>query len=92
VTQLSGHSRRKKPHTLQTIHPSIQEACKSIEAEIEELEGDLEGALSEVQEAIGDLSDLRYGSFPKSVGGGDISEEVLATLKRLEASCEQAGD
>jgi centromere-localized protein 2 len=51
------------------------------------MEAELEGALSEVQDAVGELSDLRYGTFPKSVGGGDISEEVLATLKRLEAVC-----
>lgn len=52
------------------------------------MEDELQGALSEVREAVGELSDLRYGSFPKSVGSGDISEEVLATLKRLEAACE----
>jgi centromere-localized protein 2 len=51
------------------------------------MEVEIEKALSEVQEAVGELSDLRYGSFAKSVGGGDISEEVLATLKRLEAAC-----
>jgi centromere-localized protein 2 len=85
--QLSGHGRRKNPHTLQTIHPDIQKACKSIEAEIQEMESDIDQTLSEVREAIGELSDLRYGNLPRPAGGENISEEVLATLKRLEAVC-----
>jgi centromere-localized protein 2 len=90
--QLAGRSQRRKPHTLQTIHPSIQDASKSIEAQIQDMEKEVENALFEVQEAIGDLSDLRYGSLPKSAGGGDISEEVLATLKMLEATCGNPAD
>lgn len=52
------------------------------------MEDEVQRTLSELQETIGELSDLRYGSFSKSAGGGDISEEVLATLKRLEAVCD----
>jgi centromere-localized protein 2 len=51
------------------------------------METELQDALSEVQEAVGELSDLRYGSFSRSTTGEDISEEVIATLKRLEAAC-----
>ena len=51
------------------------------------MEHELQDALFEVQEAVGELSDLRYGSFSKSATGEDISEEVIATLKRLEAAC-----
>lgn len=45
--------------------------------------------LTEISEAVGSLSDLRYGRFSKAgAAGEEISEEVLATLKRLEAACE----
>lgn len=56
------------------------------------MEEEVQNALGEIQDVVGELSDLRYGTFPKSVGGGDISEEVLATLKRLEAACNGTAD
>lgn len=43
--------------------------------------------LAEIQEVIGALSDLRHGWFAQTASGEDIGEEVLATLKRLEAVC-----
>ncbi|KAF2017018.1 hypothetical protein BU24DRAFT_345128 [Aaosphaeria arxii CBS 175.79] len=85
--ELSGTPGRKEAHTLQTIHPGIEEACEDIELQIAEMEGDIQKALSEVQEAVGELSDLRYGRFSQTATGEDISDEVLAALKRLEASC-----
>ncbi|KAF2748996.1 hypothetical protein M011DRAFT_399332 [Sporormia fimetaria CBS 119925] len=88
--ELSGDPSGSKPHTLRTIQPSIQEACQTIEAQIEEMESELQGTMQELKEVAGDLSDLRYGSFPKSVAGADLTEEVLATLERLEAACEGA--
>ena len=44
-------------------------------------------ALAEVQEAVGALSDLRSGRFAQPASGEDLGEEVMATLKRLEADC-----
>jgi centromere-localized protein 2 len=53
------------------------------------METEMTELLSEISEAVGGLSDLRYGRFSKSGGASDqISEEVLATLRRLEAACE----
>lgn len=86
--ELAGNNSRRKPHTLQTICPALQVASKSIEVEIQELETEVANALAEVQEVVGDLSELRYGKFSKSADGSDISEEALATLKRLQAVCE----
>ncbi len=51
------------------------------------MEEENQRALAEVQEAVGALSDLRHGRFAQSASGEDIGEEVLATLKRLEAVC-----
>ncbi|KAF3008909.1 hypothetical protein E8E13_011236 [Curvularia kusanoi] len=84
--ELSGHG-RKKPHSLQTVHSSIEDACQSLEAQIADMEADSERTLAEVQEAVGALSDLRTGRFAQSASGEDIGEEVLAALKRLEAVC-----
>ncbi|KAF2732031.1 hypothetical protein EJ04DRAFT_536265 [Polyplosphaeria fusca] len=82
-----------KPHTLQTVHASIQEACTGLETEVQALEGDIDLALDELKAAIGDLSDLRYGHLAKSAGSGDdVSAEVLAALKRLEAACTDAAE
>ncbi|KAF3052693.1 hypothetical protein E8E11_006672 [Didymella keratinophila] len=82
--ELSGHG-RKTPHTLQTVHSSIEDACQSLEAQIAEMEEENQRALAEVQEAVGALSDLRSGRFAQPASGEDLGEEVLATLKRLEA-------
>ncbi|PSN61144.1 hypothetical protein BS50DRAFT_593069 [Corynespora cassiicola Philippines] len=90
--ELSGGRSRKKAHSLQTVHASIEEACESLETQIAELEEESSRGLSDVQEAVGALSDLRHGRFAPSASGEDIGEEVLATLKRLEAACtKQAG-
>jgi centromere-localized protein 2 len=86
--QLSGQS-RKKPHTLQTVHSDIEEACQSLEAQIAEMEQENRRALAEVQDVVGALSELRHGRFAPSSGGEAIGEEVMATLKRLEAVCDR---
>ncbi|KAF2199602.1 hypothetical protein GQ43DRAFT_375834 [Delitschia confertaspora ATCC 74209] len=87
---LSDGSRTRTPHTLQTVHPSIEEACATVEANISEIEAETEGLLSELAEAVGALSDLRYGRFSKPAGSSDeLTEEVLSTLRRLESACEE---
>ncbi|KAH3905578.1 hypothetical protein HBI56_200870 [Parastagonospora nodorum] len=78
---------RKKPHTLASVHSSIEEACHSLESQIAEIEVENARALAEVQEVVGALSDLRHGRFAQPASGEDLGEEVLATLKRLEAAC-----
>jgi centromere-localized protein 2 len=84
--QLSGHG-RKKPHTLPTVHASIEEACRSLEAHIAQVEDENAKALAEVEDVVGALSDLRHGRFAQPASGDDLGEEVLSTLKRLEAVC-----
>ncbi|KAK7183802.1 hypothetical protein DPSP01_004428 [Paraphaeosphaeria sporulosa] len=89
--ELSG-AHGRKPHTLQTVHASIEEACEALEAQIADIEQENRAALLEVEDTISALSDLRKGSFPQTASGEDIGQEVLATLKRLEAVClEPAG-
>tara|TARA_R110002003_G_scaffold41_3_gene2813 strand:- start:4161 stop:4427 length:267 start_codon:yes stop_codon:yes gene_type:complete len=88
---MSGHG-RKNPHTLATVHASIQEACHSLESHIADIEAETSRALSEVQEVVGGLSDLRHGRFAQPASGEDLGEQVLATLKRLEAVCAKPAD
>ncbi|KAH8708602.1 Cnl2/NKP2 family protein-domain-containing protein [Phaeosphaeriaceae sp. PMI808] len=82
---------RKKPHTLASVHSSIEEACQSLESQIADMEHDNAKALEEVQDLVGSLSDLRYGRFGQSATGENLGEEVLATLKRLESVCANPG-
>lgn len=86
--QLSGQS-RKKPHTLQTVHSDIEEACQTLEAQIAEIEQENRRALAEVKDVVGALSELRHGRFAPSSSGENIGEEVMATLKQLEAVCDK---
>lgn len=87
--ELSGQT-HGRPHTLPTVHASIEKACDGLEAQIAQLERETEEALQNVQDVVGGLSDLRQGRFPQSVGGEDMGEEVLATLRRLETVCVEA--
>ncbi|PVI07245.1 hypothetical protein DM02DRAFT_357297 [Periconia macrospinosa] len=77
----------RKPHTFVTVHQSMEEACRSLASQNEELEEETRAALAELEEAVGALSDLRHGRFAQTASGGDIGEEALATLKRLEQAC-----
>jgi centromere-localized protein 2 len=69
------------------VTASINEACASLEAQIADVEEATRGALDEVQEAVGALSDLRHGRFAQSASGEDLVEQVLENLKKLEAVC-----
>ncbi|KAH9875106.1 hypothetical protein J1614_004594 [Plenodomus biglobosus] len=84
--ELSG-TPRQSPHTLETAHASIEEACQNLEVQLAEMEEENAKALNEVRELVGALSDLRHGRFAQTVTGDDLGEEVLATLRRLEAVC-----
>ncbi|KAI4640968.1 uncharacterized protein J4E79_011754 [Alternaria viburni] len=86
--ELSDQS-RKKPHTLQTVHSDIEEACQTLEAQIAEMEQENRRALAEVKDVVGALSELRHGRFAPSPSGENIGEEVMATLKQLEAVCDK---
>ncbi|KAH8687544.1 Cnl2/NKP2 family protein-domain-containing protein [Tricladium varicosporioides] len=83
---LFGHSSNlptSKPHTLASILPVMEMAAKDLEDEISRLEEDSETLLEDMQSTVGGLSDLRYGRL----ANGDLLEEVLNGLKRLEDSC-----
>lgn len=59
----------------------------SLEAQIADLEDETRRALEAVQEAVGELSDLRHGRFVQSASGEDVVKQVLENLRQLEAVC-----
>lgn len=76
-------ARLRRPHTLESILPALEEACGDLEAEVEELEVEAENVRQEIAATIGDLSDLRYGRFVKGPGSLDLRDEVIEGLKGL---------
>ena len=68
--------------------PEMQDACNDLEIEVAGLEKEYVTLLADIKSTIGDLSDLRFGKF-NSVSGisGDISQEVIQGLERLEYLC-----
>ncbi len=68
--------------------PEMQDACNDLEIEVAELEKEYVTLLADIKSTIGDLSDLRFGKFNRVSGiSGDISQEVIKGLERLEYLC-----
>jgi len=66
----------------------MQDACSDLETEITELEKESATLLADIKSTIDDLSDLRYGKFNRVSGiSGDLSQEVIQGLARLEHLC-----
>lgn len=66
----------------------MQDACNDLETEIAELENESVMLLADIKLTIGDLSDLRFGKFNRVSGiSGDLSQEVIKGLERLEHLC-----
>jgi len=74
-----------KPHTLTSILPELEGAAGDIEEEIRRLDEEAETLLGEMRSTVGGLSDLRYGRL----ANGQLREEVLGGLSRLENSCDK---
>lgn len=54
------------------------------------MEKDAQAMLVDIQRAIGDLSDIRYGRFSRTPGNNtsDLSTEVAEGLKRIQQLCD----
>ena len=74
-----------KPHTLNSIIPELESAAEDVEDEIRRLDEEAEILLEEMRSTVGGLSDLRYGRL----ANGQLREQVLEGLERLEKSCEK---
>jgi centromere-localized protein 2 len=70
---------------LKSIIPELESAAEDVEDEIRKLEEEAEAVLEEMKGIVGGLSDLRYGRL----ANGQLREQVLEGLERLESSCEK---
>ena len=75
--------RRPEAHTLETIVPALEAACRDVEAEAAALEAETQQSVQELSSIVGDLSDLRYGRFPKDAEGQDLLDEAMDALENL---------
>lgn len=63
----------------------MESAVEDVEDEIRRMDEDAETMLEEMRAIVGGLSDLRYGRL----ANGQLREQVLEGLERLEKSCEK---
>jgi centromere-localized protein 2 len=68
-----------------SIIPELESAAEEVEDEVRRLEEEAETLLEEMKGTVGGLSDLRYGRL----ANGQLREQVLEGLERLEAACER---
>ncbi|KAJ5234214.1 uncharacterized protein N7469_003382 [Penicillium citrinum] len=75
-------------HSPASLLEEMEAACANIEREIGEVDREAEGLLKELQTAVGDLSDLRYGKLQGPAGTeSNLGEEVVRGLENLENAC-----
>lgn len=74
-----------KPHTLTSILPELESAVDDVQGQIRRLDEEGETLLEEMRNTVGGLSDLRYGRL----ANGQLREQVLEGLERLQKSCEE---
>jgi centromere-localized protein 2 len=63
----------------------LESAAEDVEDEIRRLDEEAETMLEEMRNTVGGFSDLRYGRL----ANGQLREQVLEGLERLEKSCEK---
>jgi len=73
-----------KPHSLTSIIPEMESAVEDLEDEMRRMDEEAEGLMEEMRGTVGALSDLRYGKL----GNGELKEQVLEGLERLEKVCD----
>ena len=77
--------RHGKEHTLASVLPAMEEACKELGDEFEEVERETERIVKEMEDIVGELSNLRYGSFvPVADGEGGPEGECFGGFGWVE--------
>lgn len=82
---------RAQYHSMESLLEEMEKAAEVMEMEAESAEREAKVLVEEIREIIGGLSDLRYGSFARKSGSGDVGEEVQEALGRLREVCENGG-
>lgn len=80
-------SNRKPMHTQQSLLKEMEEVSQYLEIDALVARRDADKVLARLQETVGGLSDLRYGTFGRpGSGSGGTEDEVVKSLKQLEAA------
>lgn len=76
-------------HSYSSLISEMENACSTLEQEIEATERDAASTLSEMKKTISELSDLRYGKFNKpGMTVDDLVGETVRGLKSLQEACD----
>jgi centromere-localized protein 2 len=78
-------------HTVASVIPAMEKACRDLEEEIAELETEAMREMAGIDAILGDLTDLRYGKFalPVVEGEKELGGDVLEGLAGLREGCER---
>ncbi|KAI5864433.1 Cnl2/NKP2 family protein-domain-containing protein [Durotheca rogersii] len=74
---------RPKKHSLLTILPDMEHAVADMESEIQAIEEEEAAVLESIKQAVGSMSDLRYGRFSNP----QLRDEVLDGLQGIQDVC-----
>ncbi|KAK7525079.1 Cnl2/NKP2 family protein-domain-containing protein [Phyllosticta citriasiana] len=89
----ASFARRHGKRTIADLLQVMEEAERDLDTEIGEMEKEAQAILGDIRKSVDDLSDLRYGKFPKPAAGGEeLGQDTVETLKQLQAICAQAGE
>lgn len=75
----------RKKHSLRSVVQEMEKAMEDLEEEERRDEEEIRSLEEEMRGVVGGLSDLRYGRLQN----GELREQVLEGLARLESSCER---
>jgi centromere-localized protein 2 len=88
---LKGDETAADIHTERSIIREMEIACADLEDEIAEMEAEEAAILEELNTTIGDLSDLRYGRFGKTLESSEeLGPEVIQSIRRVQEACNEA--
>ncbi|CAK7242735.1 MAG: hypothetical protein STHCBS139747_004234 [Sporothrix thermara] len=85
VRRRTGVAGDSSMHTLSSIIPELDAAIRDVTAEVQQLEEEEARLLAQVQQAVGNLSDLRYGRLANP----QLRDQVLEGLQNVQATCER---
>ncbi|KAJ5635748.1 uncharacterized protein N7484_009061 [Penicillium longicatenatum] len=76
-------------HSVESLLAEMEIACTHIEREIADIDREATGLVAELNTAVGDMSDLRYGKFAGPASARDVAEQSIEGLQNLEDTCYQ---
>ncbi|OQD68623.1 hypothetical protein PENDEC_c033G05764 [Penicillium decumbens] len=83
-----NHTNPEDYHSVPSLLAEMDAACANIEREISDADREAEDLLKELNNTVGDMSDLRYGKLQGPAGtANNVAEETIKGLQNLEDIC-----